>query len=93
MQTFCDNGDFFLLFLSDASLYDGIVWPIIIYHESFNLISKSPTREGGDNIIPVKQHYSNTLLSIDLIHLQSGSSFICLSISFSILFAKSIVSF
>ena len=55
MQTFCDNGDFFLLFLSDASLYDGIVWPIIIYHESFNLISKSPTREGGDNIIPVKQ--------------------------------------
>jgi len=52
MQTFCDNWRLFSFFLSDASLYDGIVWPIIIYHESFNLKSKSPTREGGHNIIP-----------------------------------------
>jgi len=46
---------FFFFSLSDASLYDGIVWPIIIYHESFNLKPRTPTRGGGHNINPVEQ--------------------------------------
>ena len=50
----------FLLSFSDASLYEGIVRPIIYYHELFNLISKSLNGGGEHGMILADRNKFNT---------------------------------